>query len=170
MGGVKELISGPAFLFGEDIDTDIIIPARYLDTTDARELASHCMEPLRPGFAAEAGGGGIVVAGANFGCGSSREHAPVALMGCGITGVVAESLARIFYRNCINRGLPTVVCPGVAAMVSEGDVMEIDLPRGRIVNKTTGMEMSFDPLPPFMMDILSAGGLMSYLKKNQLSF
>ena len=170
MGSLEEKINGPVFLFGEDIDTDIIIPARYLDTTDPGELASHCMEPHRPGFATEVGGEGIVVAGENFGCGSSREHAPVALMGCGITCVVAESLARIFYRHCINRGLPTVVCPGVAGMVSEGDVLEIDLPRGSMVNKTTGAGMGFDPLPPFMMDILKAGGLMSYLKKNQLDF
>ncbi len=164
------IIGGKVFRFGDHVDTDIIIPARYLITTDPRELAAHCMEPVRPGFAAAVGGEGIVVAGENFGCGSSREHAPVALIGAGIRCVAAESLARIFYRNCINTGLPAVICPGISGMATEGEILAIDLTAGRIVNRTTGAEARFDPLPPFMRGILEAGGLIPYLKARGLTF
>ncbi len=165
---VDKIIRAPAFIFGEDVDTDIIIPARYLITTDPAELAAHCMEPVRPGFAGEISGAGILVAGNNFGCGSSREHAPVALSGAGIVCVVAESLARIFYRNCINTGLPAISCPGVSSAAGEGDILEVDLPGGRLLNTTTGTSLDFDPLPEFMMSILGKGGLIPYLKHRQM--
>jgi 3-isopropylmalate/(R)-2-methylmalate dehydratase small subunit len=164
-------ITGAAFVFGANVDTDIIIPARYLITTDPRELAAHAMEPVRPDFAGLVGErGGVVVAGDNFGCGSSREHAPVALIGAGIRCVVAGSLARIFYRNCINTGLPAVMCPGVDERVAEGDSLEIDLAAGRLVDLTRGETLAFEPLPGFMMGILAAGGLIPYLKERGLAF
>lgn len=164
------IIKGRSFVFGDNVDTDIIIPARYLDTTDPSELALHCMEPSRPGFADEIEETGILVAGENFGCGSSREHAPVSLIGAGVSCVAAESLARIFYRNSINTGLPVVVCPGVSSCVSEGDLLTIDLQSGLLNNDTTGEKLSFAPLPPFMMNILKEGGLMPYLEKRGLKF
>jgi 3-isopropylmalate/(R)-2-methylmalate dehydratase small subunit len=165
------VITGRAFVFGDNVDTDIIIPARFLVSTDPAELALHAMEPVRPGFAAEVGGaGGVLVAGENFGCGSSREHAPVALIGAGIRCVVASSLARIFYRNCINTGLPAVICPGVASLVAAGDELSIDLAGGVLDDLTRGARLSFDPLPPFMNDILSRGGLVPYLVERGLRF
>lgn len=171
MSGLLAPLKGRAFLFGDNVDTDIIIPARYLNTIDPRELAAHCMEPVRPGFAREVpSSGGIIVAGENFGCGSSREHAPMALAASGIVCVAAESLARIFYRNAINRGLPAVICPGASSHVSEGDVLEMDLAEGVLLNCSSGASLRFEPLPPFMREILEEGGLMPYLKKRSLSF
>jgi 3-isopropylmalate/(R)-2-methylmalate dehydratase small subunit len=168
--GNRMLFRAPAFVFGENIDTDIIIPARHLTTVDPAELASHCMEPVRPAFAAQVAGEGILVAGQNFGCGSSREHAPVALIGAGIRCVLAESLARIFYRNAVNTGLPAIICPGITSMAGEGDLLEVDVAAGEVRNVTTGQGGRFEPLPPFMTDILVSGGLLPYLEARKWRF
>jgi 3-isopropylmalate dehydrogenase/3-isopropylmalate/(R)-2-methylmalate dehydratase small subunit len=161
-------IRGRAWRFGDDIDTDIIIPARYLNTTDVGELASHCMEPVSPDFAKAVQPGDIVVGGKNFGCGSSREHAPLALKGCGVAAVVAASFARIFYRNAFNIGLPVVESAPAAAAIRQGDEIEIDLAGGSIFNATRGERYGFSPIPAFMMELIAAGGLMAWLKtKNQ---
>jgi 3-isopropylmalate dehydratase small subunit len=157
-------IRGRAWKFGDDVDTDIIIPARYLNTTSVAELAAHCMEPVSPEFAKLVQPGDIVVGGKNFGCGSSREHAPIALKGCGVAAVVAPSFARIFYRNAFNIGLPAVESAAAAAAIAQGDEIEIDLAAGRIRNRTRGEEYAFSPIPPFMMELIGAGGLMAWLK------
>ncbi len=171
MNAANEMVfRARAFVFGDNIDTDIIIPARHLITIDPVELASHCMEPVRPGFAAEVAGAGIVVAGQNFGCGSSREHAPVALIGAGVRCVLAESLARIFYRNAVNTGLPAIICPGISSLVREGDTVEVDLRAGSVRNLSSGTDGHFEPLPPFMTDILVSGGLLPYLEARKWRF
>jgi 3-isopropylmalate/(R)-2-methylmalate dehydratase small subunit len=154
---------GRAFVYGANVDTDAIIPARYLTTTDEAALAAHALEDLDPGFAAEVHPGDVVVAGANFGCGSSREHAPVALKGTGISGVVAESFARIFFRNAINTGLPIAVCPEAVAATASGDQFQLDLERGAVRNITKGEEFAAEPLPDFVMEIVRAGGLVPWV-------
>jgi 3-isopropylmalate/(R)-2-methylmalate dehydratase small subunit len=151
--------TGSAYLFGNDVNTDDIIPARYLNTTDPEVLAAHCMEDARPGFASRIEKGSIIVAGTNFGCGSSREHAPIALRAAGISCVIAESFARIFYRNAINIGLPIVECDGIARHVEEGDRITLDLKNGSIL-LSSGRELSITPFPPFMEKIIHAGGWM----------
>jgi 3-isopropylmalate/(R)-2-methylmalate dehydratase small subunit len=165
----RRIIRGRAFVFGPNIDTDIIIPAHYLTSIDREALAVHCMEPLRPGFAATSDGG-IVVAAENFGCGSSREHAPLALLGAGIRCVVADSFARIFFRNAVNTGLPVVICTGIHAAVAEGEELTVDLDGGTVTVGPSGRTLSFPPLPPFMTGILEAGGLIPYLKGRSLSY
>jgi 3-isopropylmalate/(R)-2-methylmalate dehydratase small subunit len=155
---------GIAYLFGNDVNTDEIIPARYLNTTDAKTLARHVMEDARPGFGERVVAGSILVAGRNFGCGSSREHAPVAIKEAGISCVIAESFARIFFRNAINIGLPIVECGGIAAKVQEGDRLEVDLEAG-VVALASGERLSVAPFPPFMGGIVAAGGWMAYLVK-----
>jgi 3-isopropylmalate dehydratase small subunit len=155
------IVKGKAWKFGEDIDTDLIIPARYLNTTDEKELASHCLEPVRPEWASRVAAGDVIVAGKNFGCGSSREHAPIAIKGCGIAAVIAVSFARIFYRNALNIGLPVIEAPE-AARIEEGETVEILLEEGRI-RRSGGEEIAFSPIPDFMMDLIRAGGLMSWL-------
>jgi 3-isopropylmalate/(R)-2-methylmalate dehydratase small subunit len=155
---------GRIYLFGNDVNTDEIIPARYLTTSDAAALARHCMEDARPGFAAAVAKGGIMVAGTNFGCGSSREHAPIAIKAAGISCVVAESFARIFFRNAINTGLPILESPGIAASVKEGDAMEVDLDEGFLV-LASGRRVKIPPFPPFMRGIIEEGGWMAYLAK-----
>jgi 3-isopropylmalate dehydrogenase/3-isopropylmalate/(R)-2-methylmalate dehydratase small subunit len=156
-------IRGKAWKFGADVDTDIIIPARYLTTTDPQELAAHCMEPVSPEFPKLVQPGDVVVAGKNFGCGSSREHAPVALKGCGVAAVIAPTFARIFYRNAFNVGLPAIESAEAAAAIREGDEVAIDLAAGTIENLTRGERYGFAPIPQFMMELVAAGGLMAWL-------
>jgi len=156
-------IRGRVWVFGDNIDTDVIIPGRYLVLSDPEELAKHVMEGVDPDFSKKVKKGDIIVAGRNFGCGSSREHAVIALKYAGISAIIAESFARIFFRNAINLGLPVIICPGIRGLVKNGDEVEIDLVKGKI--KLPGAkELSFEPLPPEIMDIIRAGGLINYLK------
>jgi 3-isopropylmalate/(R)-2-methylmalate dehydratase small subunit len=163
MRGVTMNIEGKVWAFGQDIDTDAIIPARYLSTSDPEELAKHCMEDADPDFPRKVQRGDIVVAGKNFGCGSSREHAPIAIKAAGISCVVARSFARIFYRNAINIGLPILECPDI--MAQDGDVLSVDLGTGVIVNKTTNKEYQAAAFPGFMQEIMELGGLTSFIKQ-----
>ncbi len=151
-------LNGKALCYGDNVDTDVIIPARYLNTSNPKELAAHCMEDIDPDFLKKVKPGDIIAAGRNFGCGSSREHAPLAIKTAGISCVIAKSFARIFYRNAINIGLPIIVCDGD---FHNGDVLEVDLTAGTIVNKTTGEKYSFPPFPAFLQKIIEAGGLMN---------
>jgi len=157
-------LKGRAWKYGDDINTDYIIPGKYMELTDPEEMATHAMEGIDPSFAERVEKGDIIVGGVNFGCGSSREHAPLALKHAGVGCVVAESFARIFYRNAINIGLPALECPGVADAVGEGDVLEVDIPGGVVVNTATGAKLKFNPLPDFMVEVLNAGGLAPYLR------
>ncbi len=159
-------ISGTAHQYGDNVDTDVIIPARYLNTSDARELAAHCMEDIDAAFAARVKPGDVIVAGRNFGCGSSREHAPLAIKSSGIACVVAASFARIFYRNALNIALPILECPEAAAAIAAGDRVSIDFTTGKITNETTGRTFSAEPFPPFMRDLIAAGGLAAYMKEH----
>jgi 3-isopropylmalate/(R)-2-methylmalate dehydratase small subunit len=157
-------LHGRAWTFGRDIDTDLIIPARYLNMKTAAELAQHVMEDADPAFAGKVKTGDIVVAKENFGCGSSREHAPIALKGAGVSVVIAKSFARIFYRNSFNTGLPILVAPEAVDGISDGDELTVDLATGEIKDLTTGKDYTAQPLPPFMQELVEAGGLLSYLK------
>jgi len=157
------VVKGYAYTFEDNINTDDIIAAKYLDSTDPEFLGRHCMETVRPGFAAAVKPGDIIVAGKNFGCGSSREHAPVALKGCKISCVIAESFARIFYRNAINTGLPILAC-GQARRIKEGDLLEVDVSSGIIKNITAGVAYASDRFPPFMQEIVDKGGLMNWVR------
>ena len=154
---------GKAFVFGDDVDTDAIIPANYLNLTDEQELASHCMEEVVPGFFEQVSQGDILVAGNNFGCGSSREHAPLAIKGCGIACIVAKSFSRLFYRNAINIGLPVIVADVLPA-IAEGDAVSLDCLSGTITQARTGQTFAGEPLPAFMLEILQSGGLTGYLQ------
>ena len=156
---------GTIYKFGHDVNTDEIIPARYLNTSDAQALAAHVMEDADPTFALKVKAGDIIVAGKNFGCGSSREHAPLAIKTAGVSCVVAESFARIFYRNAFNIGLPILECPKAAAAAKSGDILEIDAGAGTITNRTSGKTYQASPIPPFMQELVQAGGLMNYMKK-----
>lgn len=156
---------GKVFKYGSNVDTDVIIPARYLNTSDPAELAKHCMEDLDKEFVKKVEKGSIIVAGRNFGCGSSREHAPIAIKASGISCVIAETFARIFYRNAINIGLPILECPQAAQDISEGDRVSVDFDTGRIVNLTTGRQYKAEPFPEFMQEIMAADGLIGYIKK-----
>jgi 3-isopropylmalate/(R)-2-methylmalate dehydratase small subunit len=158
-------ITGRAWKYGDNVNTDYIIPGRYMELTDPKEMAKHAMEGIDPTFVAEVQKGDIVVAGRNFGCGSSREHAPLSLKYAGVGCVVAESYARIFYRNAVNIGLPALECPGVTKSVEQGDELELDLGAGTVTNLTRGSKLVFTPLPAFMLDVLNAGGLVPYLSK-----
>jgi 3-isopropylmalate/(R)-2-methylmalate dehydratase small subunit len=160
---------GKAWRYGDNVDTDVIIPARYLTTTDPGDLASHAMEDLDPSFASEVKSGDVVVAGENFGCGSSREHAAICLKAAGVSAVIAGSFARIFFRNAINTGLPIFVSPDAAREISSGDDVEVDLERGVVVNVTRGQEYQAEPLPDFVMDIVRAGGLVGWVKQRVAS-
>ena len=155
---------GTAHRYGRDVDTDVIIPARYLNTSDPKELAKHCMEDIDAGFVAKVAPGDIMVAEENFGCGSSREHAPIAIKESGISVVIAASFARIFYRNAINTGLPIVVCPAAASEARSGDRLRVDLAAGTVENLTKGREYKAEAFPPFMQDLIDRGGLMPYVK------
>jgi len=157
-------LRGRAWTFGRDVDTDLIIPARYLNMKTAAELAQHVMEDADPAFAGKVKPGDIVVAKENFGCGSSREHAPIALKGAGVSVVIAKSFARIFYRNSLNTGLPILVAPEAVDGINEGDELTVDLANGEIANLTTGATFQAQPLPPFMRELVDAGGLLPYLK------
>jgi 3-isopropylmalate/(R)-2-methylmalate dehydratase small subunit len=158
-------LEGTVWTYGDNVDTDAIIPARYLNMSQAEELAQHCMEDIDATFAEAVQPGDIVVAGENFGCGSSREHAPLALKGAGVAAVVAKSFARIFYRNAINIGLPILACPEAVAATAQGDTLTIDLAQGHIHNARTGATYTTSPFPPFIMDIIEAGGLIPYTRE-----
>jgi len=158
------IIKGKVHKFGEDINTDDIISAKYLVSTDAKELGSHCMESISPDFAKKVQTGDIIVAGRNFGCGSSREHAPLAVKGCGVRAVVAKSFAAIFFRNAINIGLPFLESPETDN-INDGDILEIDLGSGIIKNLTQGKVYKTEPFPRFLQDIVEDGGLMNYIKE-----
>ncbi len=157
--------NGNAIKYGDNVDTDVIIPARYLNTSDHAELASHCMEDIDKTFVNRVKAGDIMAAGQNFGCGSSREHAPIAIKASGISLVIAKSFARIFYRNAINIGLAIVECPEAAEGISEGDIVEADLDNGIIRNITTGKEYTTAPFPEFIQKIIANGGLMDSIAK-----
>ncbi|MBO5909026.1 MAG: 3-isopropylmalate dehydratase small subunit [Clostridia bacterium] len=157
--------TGNAIKYGDNVDTDVIIPARYLNTIDKKELASHCMEDLDKTFITRVKDGDIMVAGNNFGCGSSREHAPIAIKESGISLVIANSFARIFYRNSINIGLAILECPEAVSGINEGDKVEADLDNGIIYNRTTGAEFKTKPFPEFIQKIITAGGLVESIKK-----
>lgn len=159
---------GNIIRYGDNVDTDVIIPARYLNTGDPKELAAHCMEDLDPDFTRRVRPGDLIVAGQNFGCGSSREHAPIAIKASGISLVIAKSFARIFYRNAINIGLAIVECPAAADAISDGDRVEADLERGIIRDLTTGQEFHTEPFPPFIRQIIAAGGLVRAFSEGKL--
>ncbi len=155
---------GKAFKYGDNVDTDVIIPARYLNTANAKELALHCMEDIDTTFVKRVEAGDIMVAGANFGCGSSREHAPLVIKTCGTGCVIAKSFARIFYRNAINIGLPILECPEAAEEIADGDKVKVDFDTGVIEDITTGKTYKAHPFPPFIQEIIKAGGLLKSLK------
>ncbi len=157
---------GKVFRYGNNVDTDVIIPARYLNTSDHKELASHCMEDIDSGFVKNVKKGDIIVAGRNFGCGSSREHAPIAIKESGISCVIAESFARIFYRNALNIGLPILECKAASEEIAAGDTVSVDYSTGVITDETTGKTYSAEPFPPFMQRLIQAGGLAQYIKEN----
>ena len=157
--------TGRVFKFGDDIDTDAIIPARFLNTSDPAELARHVMEDWAPAFASEVKPGDIVIAGRNFGCGSSREHASAALKAVGVSVVIAQTFARIFYRNSFNTGLPILESKEAVNEIEEGDMVEVDIGSGEIKNLTKNKSYHARPIPPFMRELLSDGGLMPYLTK-----
>ena len=156
---------GRVWKFGPDVDTDRIIPARYLNTSDPAELAKHCMEDADPEFVAKMRPGDIILADKNFGCGSSREHAPIAIKAAGVSCVIARSFARIFYRNAFNMGLPIFECPEAFDGIEEGDEVEVDAGTGRIRNLTRGTEFRAAPIPPFMQELIADGGLMAHIAK-----
>jgi 3-isopropylmalate/(R)-2-methylmalate dehydratase small subunit len=155
---------GRAWVYGDNVDTDVIIPARYLTTTDESELAAHALEDLDPAFSSSVQPGDVVVAGANFGSGSSREHAPIALKAAGVSAVVAASFARIFFRNAINTGLAIVTCPDAVAETKGGDEVEVDVAAGVVRNVTRDLSWRAEPLPDFVMDIVRAGGLVEWVR------
>ena len=158
-------ICGIVWKYGDNVDTDAIIPARYLSMSSEDELAAHCMEDLDPSFARNVRPGDIVVGGKNFGCGSSREHAPVAIKGCGVSCVIAETFARIFFRNAINIGLPILQCAAAAQATEAGQTLAVDLANGSIRNVDTGHEFQAVAYPPFMLEIIDAGGLVEYTRR-----
>ena len=156
---------GTVFKYGDNVDTDVIIPARYLNSSDPTELATHCMEDIDKDFITKVKKGDIIVATKNFGCGSSREHAPIAIKAAGVSCVIAETFARIFYRNAINIGLPIIECPEAAKGIDAGDEVEIDFDSGVITDKTKGTTFQGQPFPPFMQKIIAAEGLINYINQ-----
>lgn len=154
---------GHVFKYGDNVDTDVIIPARYLNSFDAQELASHAMVDIDPDFVEKVKAGDLIVANKNFGCGSSREHAPLCLKTAGVSCIIAETFARIFYRNAINIGLPIIECKEAAQSIEAGDEVEVDFDSGVITNKTKGASYQGQAFPPFMQNIISAGGLVKYI-------
>ena len=160
--------NGKAIKYGDNVDTDVIIPARYLNTIDKKELASHCMEDIDKDFAKKVAAGDIMVAGYNFGCGSSREHAPIAIKESGVSLVIAKSFARIFYRNSINIGLAILECPEAADAIAEGDKIEADLDAGIIYDRTTGKQFQTQPFPEFIQTIIQNGGLVESIRKGAI--
>lgn len=158
---------GKVIKYGNNVDTDVIIPARYLNTSDPVELAAHCMEDLDSTFVSRMQKGDIMLAGKNFGCGSSREHAPIAIKASGVSCIIAETFARIFYRNAINIGLPILECPEAARDIAEGDSVSVDFDTGKIVNSSTGKEYVAAAFPEFMQEIIAADGLIGYIKNSR---
>lgn len=158
-------IEGKAWRFGDDVDTDLIIPARYLVTDNAVELGRHCMEAVDAHFTKKIAPGDVIVGGENFGCGSSREHAPLAIKGAGISCVVAASFARIFFRNAINVGLPIVASPEAVASIEEGDVVVVDPQAGTVTNSTKGLSFSVAPFPPSLQELVELGGLVPFVRR-----
>lgn len=156
---------GKVFKFGDNVDTDVIIPARYLNSSDPKELATHCMEDIDNQFVNKVSVGDIMVANKNFGCGSSREHAPIAIKACGVSCVIAETFARIFYRNAINIGLPIIECPEAAKAIGEGDEVKVDFDSGVITDITTGEQFNGQAFPPFMQKIIDCEGLVNYINQ-----
>lgn len=159
------MIDGKAVKYGDNVDTDVIIPARYLNISDVKELTTHCMEDLDSEYFQKIEGGAIIVAGKNFGCGSSREHAPLVIKESGIEVVIAETFARIFYRNAINIGLSIIECPEAVKDIDDGDKVTVDLTKGLVTNMTKNKTYSTTPFPAFMQEIIDAGGLVEYVKK-----
>ena len=157
------IAKGFAHKYGDNVNTDVIIPARYLNTTSHEELASHCMEDIDKEFVHKVNKGDIIVADKNFGCGSSREHAPIAIKAAGVSCVIAETFARIFYRNAINIGLPIIECPEASKGIEDGDEVEVDFDTGMIYNRTKGTEFKGQAFPEFMQKIIQAGGLVNYI-------
>ncbi len=157
---------GKVFLYGDNVDTDVIIPARYLNNTDPADLAAHCMEDIDKTFISRVEPGDIIVARKNFGCGSSREHAPIAIKAAGVSCVIAETFARIFYRNAINIGLPIIECPRAAAEIAEGDTVEVNFDTGIITDVTKGTTYEGQAFPAFMQQIIDAGGLVNYINSS----
>lgn len=157
--------NGHVFKYGDNVDTDVIIPARHLAITDPKGLAAHCMEDIDAEFVKRVQPGDIIVANKNFGCGSSREHAPIAIKASGVSCVIAETFARIFYRNAINIGLPIIECKEAAEGIEAGDEVEIDFDSGMIYNKTKGTQYMGQAFPPFMQELIAAGGLINYMNK-----
>ncbi len=162
-----EKARGRVFRYGDNVDTDVIIPARYLSTSEPKELAAHCMEDIDQNFIHEVRTGDIIVADKNFGCGSSREHAPIAIKAAGVSCVIAQTFARIFYRNAINIGLAIVECEEAPARIKAGDVVSVDFDTGIITDETTGETFKGQAFPPFMQEIIDAGGLVSYINAKQ---
>ena len=158
------MVSGKVFKYGDNVDTDVIIPARYLNAPSPEELAKHCMEDIDASFATTVKPGDIMVGGANFGCGSSREHAPISIRACGVRCVIAASFARIFYRNAINIGFPILECPEAAVAINNGDTVSVDFATGKIIDNTTGETFQAVALPPFIEKIVEHNGLLPYLK------
>jgi len=159
------ILKGRVHRYGDNVDTDVIIPARYLNTSDPDELASHCMEDIDPDFIKKVKPGDMIVAEENFGCGSSREHAPLAIKTAGVSCVIAKTFARIFYRNSINIGLPILQCPEAVDGISAGDEVEVDTASGKITNLSTGKSYQAMPFPEFMQNLISAGGLVAYARE-----
>ena len=158
---------GRVFKYGDNVDTDVIIPARYLNSSDPAELATHCMEDIDKDFVKKVHKGDIIVANKNFGCGSSREHAPIAIKAAGVSCVIAETFARIFYRNAINIGLPIIECPEASKKIKAGDQVDIDFNTGVITDQTTGETFQGQAFPPFMQKIISEGGLINYINHKE---
>ncbi len=158
---------GRAFKYGSNVDTDVIIPARYLNTSDPAELAKHCMEDIDSEFVKEVRTGDLIVADKNFGCGSSREHAPMAIKAAGVSVVIASTFARIFYRNALNIGLPILECSEAVRGIEKGDVVEVDFTTGEISNTTKGQIYQAEPFPEFMQELITAGGLIPYIRQKK---
>ncbi len=163
------MLKGKVHKYGADVNTDVIIPARYLNVSDPAELAKHCMEDIDREFVAEVQPGDIIMATTNFGCGSSREHAPLAIKASGISCIIAKSFARIFFRNAINIGLPLLECEEAVEKTEAGDLLEVDLSRGKINNLTSGMTFTAKPYPDFMAELISAGGLIEYTRQRLIN-
>ena len=163
------MLKGKVHKYGADVNTDVIIPARYLNVSDPAELAKHCMEDIDREFVAKVQAGDIIMATTNFGCGSSREHAPLAIKASGVSCIIAKSFARIFFRNAINIGLPLLECDEAVAQTEAGDLLEVDLSGGKIKNLTSGMTFTAKPYPDFMAELISAGGLIEYTKQRLIN-
>ena len=161
------MVQGKVYKFPDNVDTDVIIPARYLNTPNAKELAAHCMEDIDADFVKKVKAGDIMVAGWNFGCGSSREHAPLAIKTCGVSCVIAKTFARIFYRNAINIGMPILECEAASNGIDEGNEVTVDFDTGIITNVTKGESYQAQPFPPFIKDMIAKGGLMASIKEEK---